>query len=124
MTLDELDRLAAEKVMGFFGMKSGAQYWWNSEHEIAYCRIENYDSDFQVWQPTRNISQAWECLEQVGVFTLALKTYHDGSEYAYHVILPGNITVTSTSATEAIVLACLRARGIDIPTGDRGGSEV
>ena len=99
MTLDELDRLAAEKVMDNYGLLLRSD---------------------KIWQPTRNIAQAWECLEsciqselgkpnvwlrESGTWTcrfMAWNTLQDLAE------------ADGQSAPEAIVRACLKAKGVEL----------
>lgn len=90
MTLDELDRMAAEKVMGGQLLCSSPE-----------------------WQPTRNIAQAWECLDKFKWAEPEINwsdeqhcwgcTFRKGPRDGY-------MECTNTAA-EAIVLACLKAHG-------------
>lgn len=97
MTLDELDKLSAEKIMGF----TVDQYYYEL-------------TDHFEWQPTHNISQAWECLQKLGYEYSLYSTngrhgcvvWPFGANYDY--------VSEADSAAEAIVCACLRAKGITI----------
>lgn len=114
MTLDELDKLAAEKVIG----------WEINEHpKNAYPAYWGRDTSARWltdWQPTRNISQAFECLEKLNpkYFDIS-KTEYAGSPM-YVVSLAGTeVGSYDTKATDkdiaiCIVRACLRAKGVEV----------
>lgn len=109
MTLDDLDRLAAEKIME-----------WHIDDDGFMCdrNLQWYDKDG--WQPTRNISQAWECLDSLGLVHIRL--VRDGTEGVWRVGLAGigeedqiyRACIEAQAAPEAIVRACLKAKGVEI----------
>lgn len=101
-TLDDLDKLAAEKVMG-----------WNMD-------ITNSCSwSCGEWQPTKNIAQAWELLTKTikdtglsfnisagsndGVCVEVVDEYESRRAYEW-----------GKNGAEAIVTACLKAKGVEI----------
>lgn len=110
MTLDELDRLAAEKVMGWTFVRMHAQIdCWDDGTPNKIPR--------DCWQPTRNIAQAWECLEKHG--TTAVINFIPGHGASCVVFSKLNeniepISLQATTAPEAITRACLAARGVKI----------
>lgn len=102
MTLDELDKLAAEKVMGWMDCYG---VWSTSDIDhlpgIAVHR----------WQPTQNISQAWECLAKLDRTDVAIQ--RKGNAWLV-VFIQADILALSETVQEAIVLACLRAKGVKV----------
>lgn len=107
MTLDELDKLAAEKVMG----------WEINEHpKNAYPAYWGRDTSARWitdWQPTRNISQAWECLEKFKEFRI---DQEEGPEFMNVIIwFNGDMHYGyGDGIPEAIVRACLAAKGVEV----------
>ena len=120
--LEELDRLAAEKVMG----------WTYDEDEGEYsdgCHSDELNTSQHVewWRPTRDIAQAWECWQKIiefGDFCCCSISYPAGEgwevtltktlsdEHKPMIIVGGNGRYEN--AAEAIVRACLLARGVEI----------
>lgn len=107
MTLDELDRLAAEKLMGF------TEDEWHT-HPCG-CPTD--------WQPTRNISQAWELLEKMreqGWFSSTTELSLDKGKpnWCWGLIYKKDGSTRYAEgrgpAPEAIVRACLKAKGIEL----------
>lgn len=110
-TLDELDRLAAEKIMGWTytetfnlaGVEVGPGII--EKNNPAYC-----------WQPTRNIAQAWELLEKFPAMQFFMR--NPGVSPRFECILyrhPEENSVfinEAETASLAIVKACLKAKGI------------
>lgn len=106
MTLDELDRLAAEKIMGWI-MDLGSAYAKDSDGNPAQEMHE-------IWQPTRNIAQAWECLEKLKRLGPAVSYSCDTSDWECQ-FRYSDLEINdweSRSAPEAIVRACLKAKGV------------
>ena len=101
MTLDELDRLAAEKVMGWYLVFGG----WFPEPDSRSKLIMS----IHYWQPTRNIAQAWECLEKFKY--VSIKSY--GENWRVWVDDSENCFVEET-APLAITKACLKAKGVEV----------
>ena len=129
MTLDELDRLAAIHVMGWRRdddehCPSVPLYIGTNALGLTHekCSVED-------WQPTRNIAQAWECWEKILAeaeyccadisapyhegFEIKMRKHmssHEKGQYDVHV---GGCD-QYRSAPEAIVRACLKAKGIEV----------
>ncbi len=110
--LDRLDRLAAEIIMGYkpnnfghvaYGLKVKGQY------EIFYGDSSDY------FEPTRNISQAWELLEKFKDVTYYYPHIWFGGKY-WHAYVDKNILWAAEEKTAplAIVKACLLAKGVEI----------
>lgn len=119
MTLDELDRLAAEKVMGW---KDG---------DMAINGDWHIDLNGNKWEPTRDIAQAWECLdkiENVAQYSISLSKqknlptyakcsiYMDAELKQFGIYVAGIISFKDEGETIpiAIVRACLKAKGVEI----------
>ena len=114
-SLDELDRLCAEKVMGWFYV---GILIVNSRK--SYQTSDGSVIDFSDWQPTRNIAQAWECLEKISAgyvirkgpllyrCLLAKADSYEGEEDL------GTYEGKADFAPLAIVLACLKAVGCEV----------
>ena len=105
MDLDKIDRLAAEKVMG----------WVYSNGHAGDESMECWP----YWQPTRNIAQAWECLEKFVPkhdFSVEFQSnYGVDDATGWSVAIDGVSTVQfAETAPLAIVLACLRAKNIEV----------
>jgi len=101
--LDRFDRLAAEKIMG-----------WNYEGLSPRAKGD--------WKPTRNISQAFECLDKLNPYAFNLQRA-DGEYFVSLVIEFGEkflfvpemgVLGAYYTAPETIVRACLKAKGIEI----------
>lgn len=107
MTIDELDKLAAEKIFGwvYFDIPRTRAYWSDGENHI----IDDVD-----WNPTENIAQAWECLEKFETWRIYNDAVDDKIEV--HVLSERDIRYGAFAVTAplAIVKACLKAKGIDI----------
>ncbi len=101
--LDRLDKLAGEKIMD----------WPDS------CRAADGsypDGNGQQWQPSRNIAQAWECLEKFQKFGPSIRFSCD--TYSWDCWFPYSDFPRpkdeSATAPLAIVKAALAAKGVDI----------
>lgn len=111
MDLDKLDRLAAERVMG----------WYPAEGSDAHGKIPG---DFWLddsagppravmdWQPTRNIAQAWECLEKMeGSYNVTWNPLHNSW---FCSLWDKSHTAEAETAPLAIILTCLKAKGVEV----------
>lgn len=127
MTLDELDSLSAERIMGY---KFNSSIGYDNEHwtfpDSSGLSV-SYRIDCIEWQPTRNIAQAWELLEKI--FNIQMKG-HAGptklhslrnwplgrweiifySDFGYGDVIAAN------TAPEAVTRACLKAIGEKVET--------
>lgn len=118
-TLDELDRLAAEKVMGFRLVDDWA---WEGEKYLEYqvpgsAERTAYEETAPIWQPTRNIAQAWECLEKFDNWQVERSPAPMEDPYGCTILTKENDVLTferGATAAEAITLAALAAKGVEI----------
>lgn len=113
MTLDELDRLAAELIMGFHYTKAQIAA---GELTPFHCWNDTHYSP-KTWYPTRNIEQAWTCLEKLNQPFNIWTTETNNNYWAGFFPCQHNgivIAIEATSAPEAIVRACLRAKGVKV----------
>lgn len=116
MTLDELDRLAAEKVMiwscgPYYGDELPITGWFSPQGQMM--------SHYYAWQPTRNIAQAWECSEKIEHDRLIFirppaKAGTWKVKFAFGPYGARYLEAEGAFATEAIVRACLKAKGVEI----------
>lgn len=118
LTLDELDRLCAQKVMGWKlgnhpGYPNSEILWFHS----AECPVID-EPDFR---PTRNIAQAWECLEKFPAYVVATYYKHTKNEIvkvhaakAFKTLGVDTDFIEAETAPLAITKACLSACGVDI----------
>lgn len=109
-SLDELDRLAADKVMGWHQ----AMFSFSSHDPFPVWHDESnkFVSKPEYWQPTRNIAQAYELLEKFEKFTvMKFELPHIGK---YRAQVNDDLLTSGETAAEAIVKACLKAKGINI----------
>jgi hypothetical protein len=114
--LDELDRLAAEKVMGW-----GKRLISNTDRhpgDVALrpeqwtWRTESLLLDVENWQPTRDIAQAWECLQKMeGSYNVTWNHLHKNW---FCSLWDKSHTAEAPTAPEAIVRACLKAKGVEL----------
>lgn len=115
MTNDELDRLAAEKIMGWKGIylnEFGSA--WILPSSSPGCVFKERED----WQPTRNIAQAWDLLEKFKHWSLCTGLHEDTQHTVFCGIGKdiGHITWEAKAETAplAIVKACLKAKGIEV----------
>lgn len=105
--LDRLDKLAAEKVMGWI---------WDPAHDCYLdglsIKATGAESDENHWQPTRNIAQAWECLEKLDEIGWNVSFGYSG--YKAVIMTDNWIEESAETAPLAIVRACLKAKGVEI----------
>ena len=139
MTLDELDRLAAEKVMGWrktnirIAINKGEDKYglmivnsWtqrgftDGKRAIFEDASTSFPYNLEKWQPTRNIAQAWECLEELIQAEIYPDINYNPAGW-WHVKLdlvdpfaPSVAIQNSDTAPEAIVRACLKVKGIGL----------
>jgi hypothetical protein len=106
MTLDELDKLAAEKVMGWF---LEGKIW---ESKNGVNNILEHE-----WCPTRNIAQAWELLGKIKKSGIKINI-SKGSDYKsdWEVTMDdgSHFWTYEGGAPIAITRACLAAIGVEI----------
>lgn len=112
--LDRLDRLCAEKIMGWaihldeYGNKS-----YYADGKLHWVCIEDY-------QPTRDIIWAWELLEKLDLRSIRitrtatwnvslLEQFDEDGNDAFR-----TFRSRANSGSLAIVKACLRAKEVDI----------
>ena len=86
MTLDELDELAAEKVMDFTADRK--------------------------WKPTKNIEQAWDCLEAVGAELRVIQRSDSAGWVCQLRKTRGWHYGQGDTAAEAITRACVKAKSV------------
>ncbi len=125
LTDADLDRLAATKIMGWKWSES-LFIWLNLDGTYVIAPKTNKGP----WQPTRNIAQAWELLEKFPHFDIEKETQKDGVVYyAASVSYPCRCNelhhdghyvdldmqeAEAPTAAEAIVRACLKAKGAEV----------
>lgn len=114
MTLDDLDRLAAEKVMGWHIDDPAMlmKRWITNRRDYFTLSTES-------WKPTRDIAQAWDMLLKridcgAGPFSVTLNTsYGIEAKCGWNVVIDGICYESwSKTAPEAIVRACLKFKGV------------
>lgn len=119
MTNDELDRLAAEKVMGWTYVKGedGSETFGTEYGPIGT----------DCWQPTRLIENAWQLLDmmQKDFYSSCQDILMTSGEYRWcwrlqrrGIAHPSYFDTSAPTASEAIVRACLKAKGIEIKEGE------
>lgn len=122
MNLDELDKLAAEKIMGWtwfegHGLwKTNMGYMHDGELLPYWPKdkaIRGTTETYPRWQPTSNIVQAWECLECIPKRRYRI---HGNFSSTLVVIEPEDDAFHGEGATTplAIVKACLKAKGVEV----------
>jgi hypothetical protein len=110
-SLEELDRLAATEILGARKI--------SESNPMLYIQSGTPDtlSPLVNWQPTRNISQAWGLLEKFERYTVMTWNHTPKKDYVARVGIKG-VTVPAESFAEtaelAIVLACLKAKNINV----------
>lgn len=122
MNLREIDRLVAEKVMGWVLAGSGSRYWAdpNAPRADGYCGnvgrcFDGFDGDVPEFQPTEDIAAAWEVMEKLKMYEPEL-CWSDETHSWWFVCnkLPHRVQ-SETSAPLVICLAALKARGVEVP---------
>lgn len=120
MTLDELDKLAGEKVMGWHldndRFKPGIYlHEKDSKKYTDYCDGNLCSSiGFIWWHPTRNIAQAMELLSHFNNWSV--QRLPSGVKFECSILTEENDILTcvaSESVSETIVRACLKAEGVE-----------
>lgn len=119
--LDKLDRLAAEKIMGWTAEdEEGGLSWTFKERATGY--YVNKDDDWkwdgwEHWSPTRNIAQAWELLEKFPSYQIFCRfgalPKHECVVYTSEDQPLQGVIPSAETAPLSIVKACLRAKGIE-----------
>ena len=125
MNLRKIDRLVAEKVMGwrlksFPGEGGGFSAWLNDDEKIIKyennCTLHAQPYDF--WKPSTNIADAWQVVK---------KFYEKGDKVIVTNTLGGNwccyihaglgqFSAIAETAPLAICLAAMKACGIEVKT--------
>lgn len=112
--LARLDALCATEIMGF-------DYSSDDEHHGIWSGSDNCYLEPGDWQPTRNIAQAWEVLEKFDADVNIIKRKDSvgkqagfGSWTCQIKLGVGWYHGLGHTAPEAIVCACLMAKGVDI----------
>lgn len=111
--LDALDRLCATRIMGWeleaTPYPNDHRNFWNKGSGVL-------DTPEGCWQPTRNIAQAWECLEKSG-YPYVIDSYPAKPDLAPRCILlliDRDVEARAETAPLAIVMAVLKAKGIEV----------
>lgn len=108
MTLDEMDKLAAEKIMGMVESSiviNDITFYGYAEPGKEYQRLHTR------WSPTRNIAQAWELLADYDYLVSKSK------EYRCLLVSKNNGHIydeKAETAPLAITKACLNAVGVEV----------
>lgn len=140
MTQEEMNNLAAEKIMGWHkgspntiasihvsGLRfyEYGYYWYDAEHNPqSSIEVMNGD-DIGVWNPTNDVTQAIMLLDKVEAIQYQITKLSTGDwvcsfalrpEKEIHQmwVLPVAHTATAPTREEAITRACLKAVGIDL----------
>lgn len=116
----EIDRLVAEKVMGwrlksFAGAAGGFTAWVNDDGKIVKyendCTLHVHQYDF--WRPTINIADAWQVVEKFEI--VEINRIMDGYSCEITLFDPFRIRRgEAKTAPLAICLAALKAVGVDV----------
>ena len=114
MTNEQLNRLCAEKVMGW-GLSMTKKFWMidTSELQSPFIKVEE-------WNPCENISQAWMLIDKTISKDKRIQfdvEYDEGAWLASFWIhsqpddedMPLNVAEQADTAPLAIVKACLKA---------------
>jgi hypothetical protein len=125
MNLREIDRLVAEKVMGwrlksFAGAGGGFSAWLNDEGQLVRyetdCTLQAQPDEF--WRPTVNIADAWLVVEKLKIVVIpqAGDPPKDMQYLAeiYRQPFGNNCEAFAETAPLAICLAALKAIGVDV----------
>lgn len=124
LTLDEIDALAAEKIMGWHSKTIKCRNSLHKDFLKDYRVWKDNDDDYFImdehdYAPTRNIEQAWMLLEKMDCeYTIDGATNRTTGEkyveFAFRVRIDDvNVTFAPT-APECITRACLAAAGIEL----------
>lgn len=117
MTLDELDRLAAEKVMGMQELSAKDFIPVPNDGKLYFTKLHAPECCPEPWQPTRNIAQAWECLEKFDKIghSISMCNLRKG-DWNCEIIDrdDGCFSSKAETAPLAIVRACLKAKGVEV----------
>lgn len=115
--LDRLDRLAAEHCMGWRPMQPNNGNVFPGCYEETFNEGKTWIVAKSNWRPTRDIRQAFECYQAVFETTptdITLKTFY--AAWQCTIFGDGCESTSGECATapEAIVKACLRAKGVEL----------
>lgn len=117
-SLDELDRLCATEVMGWHLGAYGD--WFLTADEDAktsgYTDPSTTDGRKEYeWQPSRNISQAWQCLEKLELpFNISGTGFGRNHFFCQVITQERRIVLTDDSLPLLIVKCCLSAKGVPL----------
>lgn len=115
MTDSELDKLSAIHVMGFHYTKAQLE---SSDLSDRTCWNDTYHAP-ESWHPTTDISQAWECLEKLDPEQYIFKIWGKSAagwrcEINRKFYCTQNQVEYAATVPEAIIRACLKAKGVNI----------
>ena len=126
----EIDALVAEHVMGLdevgtsVGFEGSRLRYVSSIRKVIKLASETEEIKTMTLVPdySTDISAAWEVVEKIGVVKTSesstdlfdISRYPEGYEVAF-----GFTNATHKSAPMAICLAALKAKGIEIPKGEK-----
>lgn len=127
MTLDELDKFAAEKIMGFEILSHSPKekhFYVYQDSRLLYLTgegCEEYRGLGQGWQPTRNIAQAWELLEKfckdndwAWSLNMLINNHTECTLQKFSEKYYPDTQIQAETAPEAITRACLLASGVEL----------
>ena len=102
--LTELDRLLAEKVMGW---RLTEDHWWLDR--------QNYHALFNIsaWHPTTDIAQAMMVAEKIGEYKDCVLSYHNSTRAYVYDLYPidfYNVEFSSGECKTPTLAICLAAR--------------
>lgn len=107
----EIDRLTAEKVMGWHAKKDLSKYpnagWYDKDGQFVERAI--------MWDPSENIERAWQVVEKM----LSEKHYFSIQAHTFYippawVVRMGEQEETNQSISLAICLVALKAVGVEV----------
>jgi len=128
MNLREIDRLVAEKVMGwrlksFPGEGGGFSAWLNDDGKIIKyennCTLHAQPYDF--WKPTTNIADAWKVVEKLQKDGWHIELYNENEKWCFDLTKYNEFMfvdrfyrASAEDASLAICLAALKAVGVEV----------
>lgn len=112
--LDKLDAQSATEIMKY--TLSDDRFWEDDRNIVAQIGEPDPEDWIPQWQPTRNISQAWELLEKMNWEWYRVDCF-EGKWKAGEVEVCGDENyidndIEADTAPLAIVLAALKSKGI------------
>ena len=131
MKLQEIDRLIAEKIMGWrsYDYAQGPEnelprIEWSDQRDLWLLWREK-DQDALHWRPSTDIASAWEVIEKIaneGPYKIEVHRYKGDSFWTIKAYHPEGYSKSCTTSSKqmplAISLAALKSVGIktDIPS--------